>query len=90
MTKISNCQLDVDPEIRTTEIIIQGRVIQSQLEGIFRKMYQACTQEGYMGQLSVYRASLEKSMELHDDLEVLREELSSLQRQENESNTNLM
>jgi len=82
--------VDHEADIRRSNINRDAKVIQCQLEGMFRKMYQSCTQEGFAMQLSLYGGMLVKVNTLFAELEVLADEIASLDRSEQHEDTNLM
>ena len=82
--------VDHEAEIRRANINRDAKVIQSQMEGIFRKMYQACTQEAFAAQLGLYGGMLDAAGVLFAELEVLANEAMSLAREDQHEDTNLM
>lgn len=77
-------------DARRSQILVDSRVAQSQLEGLFRKMYQACTQEAYISQLALYRSTIEKSLLIHQELELMADEMMSMAQSEQKDETNVM
>lgn len=57
---------------------MEADVIQSQLEGLYRRMYQACTQSAFVGTLFTNRKMTEQALVLVGELETLVEESEKL------------
>lgn len=59
---------------RLREIVVQIRSNQHKMEGVFRQLYQACTQEMITNNLALYKESLESAGEMMREIDRLVKE----------------
>lgn len=61
-----------------------SRCVQGQLEGLFRQLYQGCTQQQIVGGFRVYRSMMTIAQELFESLEAIKTEVDALLQTERE------
>lgn len=66
-----------------------SRCIQGQLEGLYRQLYQGCTQQMLTANHRMYSAMMDQTRELFESLTAIMEDYNSLMRTEHQEDKTL-
>jgi hypothetical protein len=67
----------------------RARCVQAQMEGLFRQLYQGCTQQAIVPSFRIYNAMAEMAAELFNSLSAMIEDYDRLMREENQEDKTL-